>query len=170
MNDLPISYKIVPLYLLGMSKIPLTNAQISEFMTAAHITEYLPAQEIIGFLADTGLIDVIKTSQNTSYVINKKGEDTLKLFPEKIPQSVKDDAKAFFDRNCLSISDHSFCLSDYTPAPQGGYLVNVKNLDGDLKVLDITIHVPTKDAAIAICDGWEKNSGLVHQLLLEKLL
>ena len=162
-------YKLMILYFLDIVEFPLTNAQISAFLLDNDYTGYFNVQLAFSELEESALIekDVVR---NATYLrISDEGRKTLELFYDQIPQSIRDDIKAY-----LLSHSHRFRNEVSTPAvytfEKGNYLVDAKLLERESTLLEIKIAAPTEKRAAEICDEWQAKSEAIYSLLFEQMV
>ena len=151
-------YKLIILYMLKKVDFPLTNAQISEFVLDQEYTTYFTLQQAISELVEAGLIRM-ETIRNTSqYYLTEDGDMTLGYFTQKIQE------------NKMALRNEVAIVADYYKNTAGEYSVHceVKEKKGDL--LDLTISVPDKEQAIAMCNHWGKRCQEIYEYVMGTLL
>ena len=157
-------YKLMILYMLAKSEFPLTNAQISGFILDKGYTTYFHLQQAISELTDSELIKV-KTVRNSSYFqITPQGKQTLSYFEDQISDGIKKDIADFFKENIIQIREELSDTADYYKGQEEGYQVRCRLRQNNLSLVDLTIAVPTEDAAKAVCLNWkEKRQSICAQ-------
>lgn len=163
-------YKLIILYMLEKVDFPLTNAQISGFVLDKGYTNYFHLQQAISELIDSGLIEA-KTIRNASYYrITKQGEQTLSYFEDQISSGIKKDISDFFNENIMQMREELSAVADYYKSDVEGYKVRCRLKKKDYSIVDLTIAVPTEDAASAVCINWKEKSQDIYENLIEFLL
>lgn len=163
-------YKLIILYMLKKVDFPLTNAQISEFVLEQEYTTYFTLQQAISELVEAGLIRV-ETVRNTSqYFLTDDGDETLGFFEQKISPPIRDDIDRYIQENKMDLRNEVAIVADYYKNTGGEYSVHceVKEKKGNL--LDLTISVPDKEQAVAMCDHWNKKCQEIYEYLMNALL
>lgn len=163
-------YKLIILYMLEKVDFPLTNAQISGFVLDKGYTNYFHLQQAISELIDSSLIES-KTLRNSSYFhITEQGAQTLSYFENQISDGIKKDISAFFNENMIQMRDELSAVADSYKSETGGYQVRCRLKKRDFPMVDLTIAVPTKEAADALCVNWKDKSQNIYENLIELLL
>ncbi|MCD7980881.1 MAG: DUF4364 family protein [Clostridiales bacterium] len=170
MADLNTMYRIIVLYMLSRVEFPLTNTQITNFILEKDYTDYFTTQQAISDLLSSGLITAESTHSNTRYRITENGDDTLRLFIDKISPGIMSDISSYFREHHYELRQETSVYADYYKAADSGYSAHcvIKNLEKP--VLDLTITVPTKEQARSICSNWEKEHPEVYTVLMDHLL
>ena len=163
-------YKLIVLYMLEQVDFPLTNAQISGFILDKGYTSYFHLQQAISELTDSGLIRS-ETVRNASYFyITKSGVQTLEYFGKEISDEIKEEIAEFFRTNAMEIKEELSSVADYYKGEKEGYLVRCRAKEKDIPLIDLTLTVPTAEAAEAICETWKTRNKAVYEKLLDMLL
>lgn len=163
-------YKLIILYMLEKVDFPLTNAQISGFVLDKGYTNYFHLQQAISDLIDSGLMES-KTIRNSSYFqITKQGAQTLSYFEDQISNGIKTDISEFFKENIIQMREELSAVADYYKSETEGYQVRCTLKKNEFSMVDLTIAVPTKEAASAVCVNWKEKSQDIYENLIELLL
>lgn len=163
-------YKLIILYMLEKVDFPLTNAQISGFVLDKGYTTYFHLQQAISELIDSELIES-KTIRNSSYFeITAQGKQTLSYFEDQISDGIKSDISAFFKENIIQMREELSAIADYYKSEIEGYHVRCRLKKNDFSVVDLTIAVPTEEAAVAVCMNWKEKSQDIYENLIEFLM
>ena len=163
-------YKLIILYMLKKVDFPLTNAQISEFVLDQEYTTYFTLQQAISELVEAGLLRM-ETIRNTSqYYLTEDGDMTLGYFTQKISAPIREDIDRYIQENKMALRNEVAIVADYYKNTAGEYSVHceVKEKKGDL--LDLTISVPDKEQAIAMCNHWGKRCQEIYEYVMGTLL
>ena len=163
-------YKLMILYMLEKSEFPLTNAQISGFILGKVYTTYFRLQQAISELTVSELIKA-KTVRNSSYFrITPQGRQTLSYFEDQISDGIKKDIADFFKENIIQIREELLAVADYYKGQEEGYQVRCRLRQDNLPLVDLTIAVPTEEAAKAVCLNWKEKRQSIYENLIEFLL
>lgn len=163
-------YKLMILYMLEKSEFPLTNAQISGFILDKGYTTYFHLQQAISELTESRLVKV-KTVRNSSYFqITSQGKQTLSYFEDQISDGIKKDIADFFKENMMQFREELQAVADYYKDQEEGYQVRCRLRQNNLSLVDLTIAVPTEDAAKAVCLNWKEKRQSIYENLIEFLL
>jgi len=168
-HDLSIN-KLIILYMLKNIELPLTNTQLSQFVTAKGYTDYFSFQKYLHQLIETDLIHTITTSKSTSYTITSEGKTTLDYFQSRISVPLQVEIDDHLKEHKYDIKLKLDISSEYTPEKDGDYLVHLLAKENKKTLIDIHISIFDKDYAIQICDQWKDQSHVVYKNILNTLL
>ncbi len=169
MRDPITLYKLIVLYMLSRVDFPLTKAQISDFMLEKEYTNFLSLQQSIGELTDAGLITAQSIRNRTHLSITKEGTETLNFFGNQITDSIKADIDHFFTENEIHLRNESSILADYYKSTSGEYEAHLIAKEKGVRLVDITLSVPSEETAAAICDNWQSRNQDIYQYLIQQL-
>ena len=163
-------YKLIVLYMLEKVDFPLTNAQISGFILDKGYTTYFHLQQALSELTESELIHC-ETVRNSSYFsITKSGEQTLEYFGKEIPKEIKGEIAEFFKNNAMEIKEELSTFANYYKGEKEGYQVRCSAKEKEVPLIELTMTVPTKGAAAAVCASWQTKNNAVYENLLAMLM
>ena len=164
------TYKLMILALLEDSDLPLSGTQISEFFLEKEYTTYFTVQEALHELDENAFIKKEPTHNNTHYSITPAGADMLRFFSDKLSAGIREDIREYLNANQLSIRETAAVLADYYKAPGDQYAVRCQLREKGNSRIDLTITVPNRELAEAICDNWKQQNEQVYEYLMDLLV
>jgi DNA-binding PadR family transcriptional regulator len=164
------TYKLMVLALLEHAEAPLSGTQISDFFLEKEYTNYFTVQEALHELDESAFIKKESTHNNTRYSITPAGAETLSFFSDKLSEGIHDDISEYLSTNQLSIRQTASLLADYYKAPGDTYAVRCQLKEKEQSRIDLTITVPNRELAEAICDNWHRQSEQVYEYLMDLLV
>ncbi len=162
-------YKLIILYMLGRVKFPLTTAQISNFILEKEYTNFLTLQQVISELTDTGLVESKTINNRTQLSLSAEGKETLTYFGNRVSDAIKDDINQYFRENEYSLREEVSVLGDYYKSTSGEYEAHLIAKEQDINLIELTLSVPTKEIAEAVCDNWQKKNQEVYEQIIKLL-
>ena len=162
-------YKLIILYMLGRVKFPLTTAQISNFILEKEYTNFLTLQQVFSELTDTGLVESKTINNRTQLTLSAEGKDTLTYFGNRISDAIKEDINQYFRENEYSLREEVSVLGDYYKSTSGEYEAHLIAKEQDINLVELTLSVPTKEIAEAVCDNWQKKNQEVYEQIIKLL-
>ena len=170
MADTQTLYKLIILYMLNKVEFPLTNTQISNLVLEKEYTTYFVLQQAFSQLLEMEFITAGQSHHNTLYRITPKGKETLSLFSDKISKEIKDDINEYLTENKFALKEEVSYFADYFRTSGAQYAVRCYMKDDGRTKLELTLTVPTKEMAEAICTNWRKKEQDVYAYLLDLLV
>jgi len=162
-------YKLIVLYMLNRVTFPLTTAQISDFILEKEYTNFLTLQQVINELTDAEMISTQSIRNRTHLAITEDGKETLQFFQNRISDAIKTDINNYLRENELSLRNEVSVLGDYYKSTSGEYEAHLVAKDRGIKLIDITLSVPSEDLAAAICDNWQKKNEEIYAYITKEL-
>lgn len=169
-TDAMTLYKLIILFILDKVDFSLTNAQLSNLILEKEYTNYFNIQTAISELEEAGLIKG-ETIRNSSYfVITPEGSETLSFFNREISDAIKEEILAYLRENRYELREEVSTVSDFYEAKKGEYIAHCFVREGDSKIVEVNLSVPTEDEAAAICRNWKDKSQAVYAYLMKMLM
>lgn len=162
-------YKLIVLYMLNRVSFPLTTAQVSDFILEKEYTNFLTLQQVINELTDAGMISPQSIRNRTHLAITEEGKETLHFFQNRISDAIKHDIDTYFRENEFALRNEVSVLGDYYKSTSGEYEAHLVAKDRGIKLIDITLSVPSEELAASICDNWQKKNQEIYQYLTKEL-
>ncbi|MCM1046237.1 MAG: DUF4364 family protein [Candidatus Gastranaerophilales bacterium] len=169
LQDTLTLYKLIVLYMTDRVDFPLTTAQVSNFLLEREYTNFLTLQQTIGELTDAGMLDPRADHNRTRLVITPEGRDTLHYFENRISEAIRQDIDAYLKENDYALRDETSITGDYYKATSGEYEARLVAKERGVPLIDLTLSVPTAEAAAAICDNWQQKNQEIYQYLTKEL-
>lgn len=163
-------YKLIILYMLDKVKHPLTNSQISNFILDHDYTTYFHLQETITDMVGSGLISVDMVRDTSYYKITEEGATTLSYFTNEISGVIKEEIGAYLEEHGVEMQNRTAVLADYYKNTAQEYSVRCQVKERNARLIDLTLSVPTEEAARSICQHWEGKCQEVYAYLMKELL
>ena len=163
-------YKLMILYMLNLTKYPLTNARISDFMLQKGYATYFNLQTALSELMETGLIKSENTMNSSFFKSTDEGKHTLDLLSNDINQSIKNEIKSYLNDNSKTIKSDISATANFEAVGNGDFVVNLNINEYQSKLLSLSFLVPAENIAEKICSEWSKKSDDVYALLFNSLV
>ena len=162
--------KLIVLYMLDRVSFPMSNAQISEFILEKEYTDYFTIQTALSELVEARFIR-LKSVRNTSlYTITEEGQNTLSYFGKKISSQIREEIDAFLAEHRYELRKDISMPADYYETSSGEYAARCRVLEKDSVLIDLTLTVPVREQAEAICGHWRDKSQEIYASLMKALL
>lgn len=163
-------YKLIVLSMLQCVDFPLTNAQISDFILTKEYTNYFTLQQVLSELVETGLAEVHIVRNSSYYQITEKGKETLNFFGHMVSPAIHEDMQNYFKENAIAIRDELSVRADYYQNTSEEYFVQLRVVEKDSPLIDLTLSVPSEAQANSVCDNWKKKNQKIYAYLMQELL
>ena len=162
-------YKLMNLYMLKQVNFPLTNAQLTEFFLQHEYASYFTLQQALNELQESGLIRTESTHNSTRYEITREGEDTLSFFGKNISPAIVEDMDKYLKDNRFRMRNEVGTLADYYKSTNQDYIVHCELREGRNPLLDLSLSVPDREQAEAMCSQWKEKSQAIYSYIMKSL-
>ncbi|NLY77820.1 MAG: DUF4364 family protein [Tissierellia bacterium] len=164
--------KLLLLYIINESSIPLTNNEITEFILEKNYMNYFFTQQYLSELVSSGFVDYRKQddSDKNVYILLEKGKATLSYFQDRIPEKVKEEITSRFKGNMDNVDKPTQVFGEYYKKNNSEYTVNLRLVEKDQPILSIYLDIPSEAQARKICETWKKNTEYIYKNLLNMLV
>ena len=170
LSDPMTLYKLMNLYMLKQVNFPLANSQLTDFFLVHEYATYFTLQQALNELAESGLISVHSSHSTTRYEITREGEDTLDFFGKNIPPAIVDDMNRYLKENRFRMRDEAGVITDYYKSTNQDYIVHCELREGKASILDLSLSVPDKKQAEAMCSQWKEKSPEIYSFIVRTLM
>ena len=162
-------YKLIVLYMLDQSAVPLSKSTVNAFILDKGYTNYMTLQQAIGELIDNQLITQKKDANRALLSVTLEGQDTLKYFENRISDAIKKEIKDFLLENKTQLKNDYSITSNYYKSISGEYEAQLMAKEKDVVLMDLRISVPTAEMAEDVCLNWKKRNEEVYRMLTQML-
>ncbi len=162
-------YKLIIIYMLDRVNFPMTKSQVSDFVLGKEYTNFLTFQQVISELIETKLISADSIRNRTHLSITPEGRETLDFFGNRINEAIKKEIDNYLSEHEYTLRNEVSVLGDYYKSTSGEYEAQLIAKDRGIKLVEITLSVPTEDMAASICDNWQKKNQEIYEYLTTQL-
>lgn len=163
-------YKLIVLYMLDLVEGPLSTDQLSDFLLQKEYTNYFEFQEMMENLKNSDLISTENSYHRTLYYLTDAGRSTLSFYKDHIPDEVRKDVLSYLYDNEVEIREILTVFSDYYPENDGSYKAHCQIRENKHAIVDLTLTLPSKRQAEAVCNQWKQHYSDVYEMLMDTLL
>ena len=163
-------YKLIILYILDRVDFPMTNAQLTKFITEKEYTTYFNIQQVLSELVDDCFISSESTRSQTLYKITPEGKETLSFFYKKISKDIRDDIDIYLAEQKYALKEEVSSYADYYEVNSGEYVCELKIIERDSSIIELKLAAPTASSAQTICDRWKNKNADIYAYVLNTLL
>ncbi len=161
--------KLKLLYIFNRYDVPLTNNEITGFIVGYDIMDYFSLQNILSTLYETKLIDIYAKDGKESFYLTDEGIEFLNLFGDILPDSFKELISKLFSAIEKDIKRRSELFGHYFQKKDGEFVVSFHMLENNITTFNLSLNVPTKNIAEALCKKWNSNSENMFSEILKTI-
>ncbi len=162
--------KLAILYILNKMDIRLSDTRLIEAADTLGLMDYFDLNSALHDLTENQLADMSTSINGTFYQITEMGKNTLEFFEKELLMSVRQKISAYCEENREQFRLESQLFSEYIRLSEHQYRVNLKVLENDIAVFELSFFASTKAEADKYVQGWKKKALLVYQKTFENLL
>lgn len=159
--------KLILLYILDKSETPLTNDEITEFVMENNYINYFLIQQYLTELIESEFIKYLK--DNKAYVLSSKGTSTLFYFRDRISEKTKDKISNEFSIIEEKAKIKAQVVGEYYEKNNTEYVANLKLIENNETLLNLSLTVTTIEQAKNICNTWKNNTEYIYKTLFNLL-
>lgn len=164
--------KLLLLYIFCELNTPVSNSSITQIILENNLINYFTLQQYLSELVESGFVKSYKEGRHSFLSITKMGKETLRFFITRIPLNKKEIIDEYINKHFKNASETVEVISEFEPKGENDFIVTLKLLKGEKKLLDIKLPAATREEAKRICIKLkEKSDDLykhINELLYEK--
>ena len=142
----------------------------SKFITEREYTTYFVIQQVLSELVEDQYISSESTLSQTLYRITPEGKEALSCFYKKISKEIRDDIDTYLTNEKYTLREEVSSLADYYETGSGEYIAELKIIERDSSIIELSLLVPTASAAETICTKWKQKNADIYAYVLNTLL
>jgi len=162
--------RLMLLFFLQKVDFEITRNQLFRIFAENDWMDYFDFQTRLTELEEDALVAAIPCAFGQGYRITPQGEQTLSMFLEELPYSLREKLSASAAENRDAVRSEAQFYARQTAMPDGGYLAVLRLLDKTSHILDISMRFPTAQLAQAACDAWPRQAEGIYQAMLNALV
>ena len=162
--------KLLILYFLLETDIPLTRDQIYRAMYENECMDYFVFQQVFYELEEEGYVAVRPMPFGHAFSATEKGKETLRLFEESLPSSLREALAAYARNNMDSFRTETQLVSSMEEQADGSYEVRLMAQERSRAVLEIRLSLATRTMAQKVRSAWADRAEEVYASILDSLL
>lgn len=162
--------KLLILYILENSEIPMNNSEITQFLLENNYMNYFLAQQFISELVSSKFIEFSIKDGQEYYHLSKAGKDTLSFFNDRIPQALKEEVDKKYQKKKEEMVKDSQIIGNYYKKNDSEYIVNLKVIEKDITLFSMSLNVVSNKQAKMICNNWKENPQEIYKKIIDLLI
>ncbi len=147
----------------------LTSLQLLQFLAENDLMDYITMQLTLGELLAAGHIDTVPHALGTLYTLTAEGRESLTLFLRRLPHSIYSLVRDIVPRWKVRFQRETQMLADFHKREDGSYALRLRLMEKDAPLLDMTLSLPTRDAADRMSRRWPLAAPAFYGHLMQAL-
>ena len=148
----------------------MTSAHFSDFVLEKGYTDYFTLQASLSELEEAGLVNTRHAAGRTLFTLSDEGRNSLKFYNGRISDEIKQEMTAYLKEKNFELEEENLALSEYYEDGKGGFSARCRIRENDKQLVELSLSVPTKEQAEAICLQWNEKYYEVYECLMDILL
>ena len=169
-QDSLMLYKLMILYMLKVSTVPITNSDISDYILTKGYTDSYKLQSSISELISTEMIIAMPRHNRTYLELLPEGINTIDSLESRISPEIRREIYTYLLDNAHELRQNHSIIVNTTETDNGDYAAICNAYDKKGELFSVKITFPTKQLAERACDNFEKNSEDIYEFLIKKLM
>ncbi|MCT4661699.1 MAG: DUF4364 family protein [Tissierellales bacterium] len=168
-SDQIARHKLTLLYIIDKVDFRITNSEITQFVLESDFMNYFFVQQYLGEMIDASMIDIKIEDGNEYYALTPIGKETLRFFIKRIPSHIVDDINSKYEITKKEKIKEKQVIGKYYQKNDFEFIVNLKVIENDLTLFNLSLNVPSKEQAKYICNNWKSNPEYIYKELFRLL-
>ncbi len=161
---------MIVLYMLKRCDVPLSKAQIYDFILEKEYTTFLTLQEVFSELASQNLISEKTVGNRTFLEITEEGTQALEFFGNRINPSIRKQTDEYLSANNIKFRNESSILGDYRKTGENEYTITLTAKENGQNLIELRITVPTEEMAQSMVENWKTKNQDIYQYVFTQLI
>lgn len=168
LNDVQIRLAI--LYTLKCFKVSMTEGDLQSALVWNEILDYFTMMDFLLDMEKIGLVTTVTIEGYLRYDITKKGHETLDMFKEQIPFSIRDKIYTLAEKHLSHLERGREIVADVVPIDERKYLAKCGIYEFGMPLMELSIFAGTRKHAEEIAKKFEEESASLYKTILEKII
>ncbi len=162
-------YKLMILYFLKAVHTELTREQLTTVFAWRNMISYFDLQSALAELEQESFVAAVPRAYGQAYAITAAGEETLQMFEEQLPQSLRDDLLIHAESQRDELRRETQFSTYHEQNPYGGVDVMLSILERENATLRLRVRLPDAQTASEVCKAWPDRAQRVYQAVIKEL-
>ena len=168
LDDVQIRLSI--LYTLKCFKISMTEGNLQEALVWNDILDYFTMMDYLLDMQKLGLVSTVTIEGRLRYDITKKGHETLQMFRDKIPGSVRDKIYKLAEKHLALLERGREIVADIQPIDEKKFLAKCGIYEFGMPLMELSIFAGSRKHAEEIAKNFEKQAATLYKIILETII
>ncbi|MBR6185585.1 MAG: DUF4364 family protein [Clostridia bacterium] len=160
--------RLIVLYSL-MHLGPCTDTQLLQFLAEQNLTNYFEMMFALNDLCDRGQAARQKRRAGTYYMATQAGDEALRLFGGRVPQSLKN---VIAEQGALwrqRFKTEAQLGQEIRKTPRGDYELTLTVTEKDAEMMRISLCVPSREIAYDWMNRWPGRASQIYGAVIRAL-
>jgi len=168
-SDQIARHKLILLYIIDKVDFRITNSEITQFVLESSFMNYFFVQQYLGEIIKAGLIDIKIEDGNEYYELTPIGKESLNFFIKRIPPNVIQEVNDCYEIKKEEKIKEKQVIGNYYQKNDTEFIVNLKVVENELTLFNLSLNIPSKEQAKFICKNWKTDPELIYKEMFKLL-
>lgn len=170
-----VENKLLILYLINRLELPMSRAQIVDFIMQKELMDYFTLEQTLAGMAEAGLLEaVVETDaqdvNTTRYLVTGEGLTMLEYFEGRITRPVRLLINQYIEENRGKIKKDFENVANYFPnVDNNEFKVKCGVYEDNRAIIELFVSVDTREQAKLIQANWRTNASELYTKIIEAL-
>lgn len=160
--------RLIVLYSL-MNLGPCTDTQLLQFLSEQNLSNYFEMMFALNELCDRGQAARQKRQAGTYYMATAAGDEALRLFGGRVPQSLKNVMRTERDLWRRRFQMESTLGQTVRKTPRGDYELTLTVTEQETEMMRISLTVPSREIAYDWLSRWPSRASRIYGAVIRGL-
>lgn len=165
-----VCIRLIILYTLKCFKISMSEGDLQEAISWNEILDYFTMIDFLLDMEKMGLVSTVTVEGIVRYDITKKGHETLDMFKDKIPRSIRDKIYDLAQKALSKIERGREIITDIVPVDEKKFLAKCGVYEFGVPLMELSVFSGTRKHAEDIAKRFEDNAGILYKEILETII
>jgi len=165
-----VQIRLVILYTLKCFKVSMTEGDLQSALVWNEVLDYFTMMDFLLDMEKIGLVSTVTIEGYVRYDITKKGHETLGMFKEQIPFSIRDRIYTLAEKHLSRLERGREIVADVVPIDERKYLAKCGIYEFGMPLMELSIFAGTRKHAENIAKKFEEESASLYKTILEKII
>lgn len=165
-----VQIRLAILYTLKCFKVSMTEGNLQEALVWNEILDYFTMMDYLLDMEKLGLVSTVTIEGRLRYDITKKGHETLQLFRDKIPASVRDKIYNLAEKHLALLERGREIVADIQPIDEKKFLAKCGVYEFGMPLLELSIFAGSRKHAEEIAKKFESHAATLYKTILETII
>ncbi|SFA69466.1 DUF4364 family protein [Clostridium frigidicarnis] len=162
--------KLLLLYILKNLKMPITNGQLTDIILENNFINYFILQQYISELVHSSFVKYESVNEKNLLLLTDKGDNVLSFFKDRISSGKITSVDEYISKTKDRLKKELTITADYTIEKDNCYIVNLKAMENETLLMNISVNVATNKQAISLCNNWKENSSEIYNNVMNCII
>lgn len=165
-----VQIRLIILYTLKCFKISMTEGNLHEALVWNDILDYFTMMDFLLDMQNLGMVSTVTIEGTLRYDITKKGHETLEMFKDRIPKSIRDKIYDLAEEELYKLERGREIVADIQPIDEKKFLAKCGIYEFGMPLMELSIFAGTRKHAAEITKKFEENAATLYKSILDTIV